>query len=141
MIWASQFRFEQSEGLKVNPLESAPLIFVAGRGVGNRSACNRLRRIAEHFGAPLGLSRPAALNGWGEIEEIIGQSGLHSGSKLCIAVGVSGAAAFMAGIAPESKFIAVNPDKNAPIFHYADVGIIAYADVFIDALEKEIRNG
>jgi electron transfer flavoprotein alpha subunit len=132
--------YEQSEVFPANPLESAPLIFVAGRGVGTKSACDRLRCIAEHFGAPLGFSRPAALNGWGQIAQIIGQSGVHTGAKVCIMVGVSGAAAFMAGIDPKSTLIAVNPDKNAPIFRYADIGIVACAQEFIDALEMEIKN-
>jgi electron transfer flavoprotein alpha subunit len=129
--------YEQSEAFPANPLETAPLIFAAGRGLGSRAACDRLRRVAGHFGAPLGFSRPAALNGWGEIAEIIGQSGLRTGAELCAAVGVSGAAAFMAGIEPASTLIAVNPDKNAPIFRYADIGIIAGAEEFIAALEGE----
>jgi electron transfer flavoprotein alpha subunit len=127
--------YEQLESFPANPLETAPMIFAAGRGLGSRAACDRLRRVAERFGAPLGFSRPAALNGWGEISGIIGQSGVRAGAELCLAVGVSGAAAFMAGIDPAATLIAVNPDKNAPIFRYADIGIIAGAEEFIAALE------
>ncbi|MDR0784489.1 MAG: FAD-binding protein [Treponema sp.] len=129
--------YEQTETLPANPLETAPLIFVAGRGMESKGACDRLRRVAGCFGAPLGFSRPAALNGWGEIADIIGQSGVRIGAKVCVAVGVSGAAAFMAGIDTTAALIAVNPDKNAPIFHYADVGIVSSAEEFIDALEME----
>jgi electron transfer flavoprotein alpha subunit len=132
--------YERSDAFLVNPLETAPLIFVAGRGLGSRAACERLRRAAERFGAPLGFSRPAALNGWGEASGIIGQSGLRAGAELCIAVGVSGAAAFMAGIETVSTLIAVNPDRNAPIFRYADTGIIAGAEEFTAALETETGN-
>jgi electron transfer flavoprotein alpha subunit len=128
--------YEQSEAFPANPLETAPVIFAAGRGLGSRAACDRLRRIAGRFGAPLGFSRPAALNGWGEIDGIIGQSGIRVGAELCVAVGVSGTAAFMAGIDPVSTLIAVNPDKNAPVFRYADIGIIAGAEEFIAALEQ-----
>jgi electron transfer flavoprotein alpha subunit len=128
--------YEQTEILPANPLETAPLIFVAGRGAGSRSVCDRLRCVAGRFGAPLGFSRPAALNGWGNIAEIIGQSGVRAGAKHCVAVGVSGAAAFMAGIDPACTLIAVNPDKDAPIFHYADVGIIASAEEFIETFES-----
>jgi electron transfer flavoprotein alpha subunit len=132
--------YERFDPLPANPLETAPLIFAAGRGLGSRAACERLRRVAGGFGAPLGFSRPAALNGWGETRGIIGQSGLRTGAELCVAVGVSGAAAFMAGIETVSTLIAVNPDKNAPIFRYADVGIIAGAEEFIAALEGETGN-
>ncbi|MDR2160085.1 MAG: FAD-binding protein, partial [Treponema sp.] len=124
-----------------NPLETAPLIFAAGRGLGSGAACDRLRRVAGRFGAPLGFSRPAALNGWGEIAGIIGQSGVRTGAELCIAVGVSGAAAFMTGIESVHTLIAVNTDKNAPIFRYADTGIVAEAEEFISALETETGNG
>ena len=127
--------YEQSGGFSAKPLESAPLIFAAGRGLGTKAACDRLRRAAGHFGAPLGFSRPAALNGWGEIDEIIGQSGLRCAAEICVAVGVSGAAAFMAGVEFVSTLIAVNPDKDAPIFRYADIGISAGAEEFIAALE------
>ncbi|MDR0759336.1 MAG: FAD-binding protein [Treponema sp.] len=127
--------YEQSESLPSNPLETAPLIFAAGRGLGNKAACDRLRRVAGRFGAPLGFSRPAALNGWGETREIIGQSGVRCGAEVCVALGVSGAAAFMTGIESASTLIAVNPDKNAPIFRYADIGILASAEEFIAALE------
>jgi electron transfer flavoprotein alpha subunit len=130
-----------SETLPANPLESAPLIFAAGRGLGSRAACDRLRRAAGKFGAPLGFSRPAALTGWGEIGEIIGQSGLRCGAETCVAVGVSGAAAFMAGIESVSTLIAVNPDKNAPIFRYADIGIVTGVEEFIAALEAETEKG
>ncbi|MDR1219767.1 MAG: FAD-binding protein [Treponema sp.] len=129
--------YERSEAFPANLLETAPLIFAAGRGLGSRSACERLRRAAGLFGAPLGFSRAAALNGWGGISEIIGQSGLRCGAELCVAVGVSGAAAFMAGIDSVSTLIAVNPDRNAPIFRYADLGITTGAEEFIAALEVE----
>jgi electron transfer flavoprotein alpha subunit len=133
--------YERSDVFPANPLETAPLIFAAGRGLGSAAACDRLRRAAGRFGAPLGFSRPAALNGWGETSGIIGQSGVRTGAELCVAVGVSGAAAFMAGIEAVSTLIAVNPDRNAPIFHYADAGIIAGADEFIAALEAETGAG
>jgi electron transfer flavoprotein alpha subunit len=133
--------YEPSEPAPANPLETAPLIFAAGQGLGSRAACERLRRLAGHFGAPLGFSRPAALNGWGKTGEIIGQSGIRAGAERCVALGVSGAAAFMAGIESVSTLIAVNPDKNAPIFRYADVGIIAGAEEFMDALETEMDHG
>jgi electron transfer flavoprotein alpha subunit len=127
--------YEEAGAFPANPLETSPLIFAAGRGLGSRAACARLRHVAGRFGAPLGFSRPAALNGWGEIEEIIGQSGVRTGAETCLAVGVSGAAAFMAGIESVRTLIAVNTDKDAPIFHYADIGIIAGAEEFITALE------
>jgi electron transfer flavoprotein alpha subunit len=128
--------YETLEARRANPLEDAPLVFACGRGMGSQAACERLRVLAARYGAPLGFSRPAALNGWGKIDSIIGQSGLKLRAAICVAVGVSGAAAFMAGVDSAARLIAVNPDKNAPIFKYADEGIIAASAEFMAALEK-----
>jgi electron transfer flavoprotein alpha subunit len=126
---------EKLETRQANPLETAPLIFAAGRGLGSAAACKRLGRIAARYDAPLGFSRPAALNGWGDISCIIGQSGIRCRAAVCVALGVSGAAAFMAGIEGVRRLVAVNPDKNAPIFQYADIGIIATAEEWMAAME------
>ena len=124
------------EARRANPLEDAPLVFACGRGMGSRAACERLCGIAARYGAPLGFSRPASLNGWGAIDSIIGQSGIKLRAGLCVAVGVSWAAAFMAGVDSAARLIAVNPCKDAPIFKYADEGIIASADEFMAEMEK-----
>jgi electron transfer flavoprotein alpha subunit len=55
-------------------------------------------------------------------------------------MGVSGAAAFMSGIEAASTLIAVNPDRNVPIFRYADRGIAADAEEIITAFEADIRD-
>ena len=128
---------ETLEPRRANPLESAQMVFAAGRGLGSKAACGRLERIAARYGAILGFSRPAALNGWGPISRIIGQSGIRTQAELCVAAGVSGAAAFMAGLNPAARLIAVNPDRNAPIFQYADLGLVISAGEFMDALEAD----
>jgi electron transfer flavoprotein alpha subunit len=127
--------YEPLEPFAANPLESARLVFAGGRGLGSVALTERLRRLAFRYGAALGLSRPAALNGWGKTGDIIGQSGVRTQAECCLAVGVSGAAAFMTGIESSACLIAVNTDAHAPVFHYADMGIIAGAEEFIAALE------
>lgn len=127
--------YETLEPCAANPLENAGLIFAGGRGLGSAALAERLRRLASRYGAAPGLSRPAALNGWGKIGDIIGQSGIRTSAKCCLAIGISGAAAFMAGIESAEYLIAVNTDPHAPIFQYADTGIIAGAEEFIAAME------
>lgn len=107
-----------------NPLETAPILFVGGRGLG-AEGCQRLRIVAAKFGAVPGFTRPVAMSGWCALDEIVGQSGVRAAPDLCVAVGVSGAAAFLAGIRGVKTLIAVNTDENAPIFRHADVGMIA----------------
>ena len=127
--------YETLEPFAANPLESARFIFAGGRGLGSAALTERLRRLAFRYGAALGLSRPAALNGWGKTGDIIGQSGVRTQAECCLAVGISGAAAFMTGIESSAYVIAVNTDAHAPVFQYADMGIIAGAEAFISAME------
>jgi electron transfer flavoprotein alpha subunit len=67
---------------------------------------------------------------------IVGQSGRTIAPDACITFGVSGAAAFMAGISRAKKLIAVNTDRDAPIFNYADFGIVADAEEILTEFEK-----
>lgn len=110
-----------------NPLESCRLLFVGGKGLGSRNACEALREVATKYGATPGFTRPVALNGWCGLHEIVGQSGLRTSPEICVAFGVSGAAAFLTGVRDAQKLVAVNTDPDAPIFRHADVGIVADA--------------
>ena len=127
--------YECPEKCPDNPLEHSRLVFVAGRGMGSSAACKRLAEIAVRRNAVLGFSRAAALNGWGSTSDIIGQSGIRIKADVCVAVGVSGSAAFMTGIETAGQIIAVNTDCDAPIFRNADFGIVASADEFMSAME------
>jgi len=113
--------------------ERTKLLLVGGRGMG-AAGIETLRRIAQKRGGQVGLTRAAAQNGWGNIDEIIGQSGRIAAPKLCVVFGVSGAAAFMAGVEKAGTLVAVNTDPDAPIFRYADIGVIADAEKMAEIL-------
>lgn len=117
-----------------NPLESCERLFVGGKGLGGREACEALRAVAARYGAVPGFTRPVALNGWCGLHEIVGQSGVRSSPEVCVTFGVSGAAAFLAGVQGAQKLVAVNTDADAPIFHHAHVGIVADANEVLAAL-------
>ncbi len=125
---------ELLEPPRENPLESATRLLVGGRGLGSKAACGQLRRAAERWGCIPGFSRPVAMNGWCGLHEIVGQSGVRTSPELCIAVGVSGAAAFLAGVSGAKTLVAVNTDPDAPIFRRAQVGIVADAHAFLQGL-------
>lgn len=125
---------EVLEAPKVNPLETAPRLLIGGRGLGSRAACDQLRQVARLRGFVPGYTRPVAMNGWCGLEEIVGQSGTRTSAELCITLGVSGAAALLAGIAGAKTLVAVNTDPNAPIFRHAQVGILADAPGFLQEL-------
>ena len=122
---------DQEEGL-----EEAKVLIAAGRGIGKKEHIELLQELAERTGGQVGVSRPAAMNAWLSMNHLIGVSGAMTNPDVCITAGVSGAAAFYAGI-EKSKFIAaVNTDEHAPIMKNADVVIVEDFKPFIEALNK-----
>lgn len=105
-------------------LEEAPFIVVAGQGVNSRAKVEKLKEIAAGMGAVFGVSRPVAMSAWAPLHRLIGVSGAITRPQLCIAAGVSGAAAFFAGIEKSKCIVAINIDELAPIVRFADVAVI-----------------
>ncbi|HIZ59968.1 MAG TPA: FAD-binding protein [Candidatus Dorea faecipullorum] len=99
--------------------ESAVLIAV-GKGVGSKEMVEQFRNYAKSRKFLFGVSRPVAMNGWAKIDEIIGVSGHIYQPKVCIAVGVSGSAAFYAGIEGSGWIVSINSDPKAPIIKMSD---------------------
>lgn len=133
LLWEKQLEAPVPSGLS-NP----KLILVCGTGIGSRENCDKARELANRLGAGFGLTRPAALNGWGRPEEIVGQSGELIAPRVCLVLGASGAGAFAVGLEGAGQVIAVNTDKNALIFRHADVGITQDAAALVDALLMRI---
>ncbi|HWQ57510.1 MAG TPA: FAD-binding protein [Clostridia bacterium] len=115
-------------------LGNKKIVVVCGAGIGSRANCELARTLAEKLGAGFGLTRAAALSGWGDPAEIVGQSGVSVSPEVCLVLGASGAGAFMVGIENAQRVIAVNCDENAPIFRNADVGVVADAQTLTHAL-------
>ncbi len=117
-------------------LADAKVILAAGRGVNGKVNMAVVDEAAKHLGAEVAVSRPAAMNVWKPMDRLIGVSGVLAEPEICITAGVSGAAAFYAGI-EKSKFIAaINTDGNAPIMKMADVAI---EGDFLPILEELIK--
>lgn len=109
-------------------------IIVTG-GWGAKDALPKLKLFAEKIHAQLGASRKMVDNAILPYPLQIGLTGKTVGVPVYIAIGVSGAVHHIAGMQQSGTVIAVNPDKNAPIFEYADFGILADADTVLDAFE------
>lgn len=120
-----------------NPLEEAKLVLVGGRGLGSRENYERLKRLARAWGGACGCTRAAAINGWADVADIIGQSGHVIRAELCITLGVSGAAPFMAGLENVKNLVAVNSDPDAPVFKGADYGLAGDVLEVLEAWEKQ----
>lgn len=108
---------------KVVNLDKAKLIFGFGRGIGDVDTYHLLLKVAKKYGAEVACTRAVVEGGLAEKERQVGQSGISIAPCIYVAFGISGASQHMAGIVNAKKIIAVNKDKNAPIFSFSDIVI------------------
>jgi len=115
-------------------------IVVAG-GLGLQSADNfqHVKALAEVLGAEYGCSRPLVQKGWVAVDRQIGQTGKTIRPKLYIAAGISGAIQHRVGVEGADLIVAINTDKNAPIFDFAHVGVVGDATRLLPALTEAFR--
>ena len=92
----------------------------------NEESFDALRKLADKYGASVGASRPMVDQGWATWDEQIGQTGSIVKPKVYLAFGISGAVQHITGIEKSQNIIAVNLNRNSPIFRYAGYG--AYSD-------------
>lgn len=122
-------------GDRVSLAESRILI-AGGLGLGSALAFRKLEKLAGSIGAGVVASRGAVNAGYAPYRCQVGLSGMSVRPELYIALGISGAAQHLAGIRQAKKIIAVNTDPKAPIFQYADVGIVADWESYVDKLTQ-----
>lgn len=101
--------------------ENALLTVAAGYGV--RDRLDEVRNLSRRLGADFAVSRKLVDGGYAPYREQVGLTGRTVSPAVYLAVGISGAVHHIAGMDRSGTVIAVNPDPNAPIFDYADVGI------------------
>jgi electron transfer flavoprotein alpha subunit len=104
-------------------VEGAPMVVSGGRGIGAPEGFELLARIADSLGAGLGGSLPAVDAGWVPVAHQVGQSGRFVAPKVYFAVAISGTPQHLAGVAAGTRVVALNSDKEAPIFARSDVGV------------------
>lgn len=107
------------------PLGQAQIIIAGGLGIGSKEGFGKLEAAAAKLGAAVAASRSAVDAGFAPYRCQIGITGVTVCPKLYIAVGISGAVQHLSGMSGAEKVIAINADPKAPIFDYADYGIVA----------------
>jgi electron transfer flavoprotein alpha subunit len=120
-------------------LTDAEIVVSGGRGMKSPDNWGPLVELAGLLGAATACSRPVSDEGWRPHEEHTGQTGKIIAPNLYIAVGISGATQHLAGISSSKYIVAVNTDKDAPIFEAAQYGIVGDAMRVLPRLVDAVR--
>jgi len=120
-------------------LAYADIVVAGGLGLGSPENFQLVRGLAAVLGAEYGCSRPLVQKGWVTSDRQIGQTGKTIRPKLYIAAGISGAIQHRVGVEGADLIVAINTDKNAPIFDFAHIGIVTDAIRLLPALTEAFR--
>lgn len=120
-------------------ITEANVLVSGGRGIGNADNFTHLEGLAEELHGIVSASRAAVDAGWIGHDRQVGQTGKTVRPDVYFAMGISGAIQHVAGMEESDFIIAVNKDKDAPIFSNADLGIVGDASKVIPLITEEIR--
>ena len=120
-------------------LTQAEGIVAVGRGIRAPENLELAKKLAEALGAEVGASRPICDSGWLPMDRQIGSSGQTVAPKLYVAVGISGAIQHQVGMKGARTVVAINKDKEAPIFEVATYGVVGDLFEIVPPLVDETK--
>jgi electron transfer flavoprotein alpha subunit len=112
---------EESSGPSI---EDADVVVAGGRGLGGPESFTLVEQLAKALGGAVGATRAVVDAGWYPYAAQVGQTGKTVSPKLYIACGISGAIQHKVGMQSAGVIVAINKDANAPIFEFADLGVV-----------------
>jgi electron transfer flavoprotein alpha subunit len=124
---------------KKQQLIDADVVVVGGAGLHSHDNFGLVRELAAALGGEVAATRPPVFQHWVEEERLIGQTGKTVRPSLLFSIGTSGAVQYTAGIMEAKTIVAVNRDKNSPIFQIADLGIVADAKTLLPLLTNKVK--
>jgi electron transfer flavoprotein alpha subunit len=120
-------------------IAAADIIVSGGRGMAGKENFPLLQELADELGGVIGCSRAVVEAGWLPVERQVGQTGKTVRPKIYIACGISGAIQHLVGMQDSDVIIAINRDKEAPIFEVATYGIVGDVFQVVPAVLQRIR--
>ena len=118
-------------------LTEASIVVSGGRGTGGDFA--PVEDLADALGAAVGASRAAVDSGWYPHSYQVGQTGKTVSPQLYVACGISGAIQHRAGMQTSKTIVAVNKDRDAPIFELVDFGVVGDLAAVLPQASEQIR--
>jgi electron transfer flavoprotein alpha subunit len=126
----------ESEGPSI---EDADVIVAGGRGLGGPENFALAEQLAQALGGAVAATRAVVDAGWYPYASQVGQTGKTVSPKLYVALGISGAIQHKVGMQASGTIVAINKDANAPIFEFADLGVVGDVHEIVPKLTELVR--